>query len=65
MGLEVTPLGLPTAYDEGMCIAVLLPANAKQLNIARGPNRRTVLFDVNVAQIERRPVDPRPEIHVH
>lgn len=65
MGLEVKPLGLPTPYDEGTCIAVLLPANLSQLRIARGPNRGTVLFDVDAPIIQRRPIDPRPEIHVH
>lgn len=47
MGLEVTPLGLPTPYPEGVCIAVRLPVNIKQLRIARGPNRGNVLFDVD------------------
>lgn len=47
MGLEVTPLGLPTPYSEGVCVAVRLPVNLKQLRIARGPNRGTVLFDVD------------------
>ncbi len=58
MGLEVTPLGVPTPYPEGVCIAVLLPANQKQLRIARGPTRGTVLFDVDreVAPV-RLPVD--------
>lgn len=65
MGLEVKPLGLPTAYDEGMCIAVTLPATMSQLRIARGPNRGTVLFEVDAFGGERRPTDPRPEIHVH
>jgi N-acyl-L-homoserine lactone synthetase len=65
MGLEVKPLGLPTAYDEGVCIAVTLPATMAQLRIARGPNRGTVLFEVDAFAGERRPTDPRPEIHVH
>lgn len=47
MGMEVTPLGLPTPYPEGVCIAVRLPVNLKQLRIARGPNRGNVLFDVD------------------
>lgn len=65
MGLEVKPLGLPTTYDEGMCIAVLLPVNVKQLAIARGPNRGTVLFDVGTPATIRPPTTPRPEIHVN
>ncbi|MBP6013266.1 MAG: GNAT family N-acetyltransferase [Alphaproteobacteria bacterium] len=67
MGLEVRPLGLPTAYDEGTCIAVLLPANLKQLRIARGPNRGTVLFDVDPLGRPVPPpaIDPRPPIHAH
>jgi acyl-homoserine lactone synthase len=61
MGLEVTPLGLPTPYPEGICVAVRLPVNLKQLRIARGPNRGNVLFDVDgghpplYAQGEARP----------
>jgi acyl-homoserine lactone synthase len=47
MGLEVTPLGLPTPYPEGVCVAVRLPVNLKQLRIARGPNRGNVLFEVD------------------
>lgn len=65
MGLEVKPLGLPTAYDEGMCIAVLLPVNHKQLSIARGPNRGTVLFEVDAPAPIRPPARPRPDIHVN
>lgn len=65
MGLEVKPLGLPTAYDEGMCIAVQLPVNFKQLNIARGPNRGTVLFEVDAPAAIRPPARPRSDIHVN
>lgn len=65
MGLEVKPLGLPTPYEEGICVAVLLPATVSQLRTARGPNRGTVLFEVDAFEGERRPTDPRPEIHVH
>jgi acyl-homoserine lactone synthase len=63
MGMEVKPLGLPTPYDEGICIAVILPVNAKQLLIARGPNRGAVLFDVALPERDRTPIDPRPVIH--
>ena len=65
MGLEVKPLGLPTPYAEGICVAVMLPATMSQLRIARGPNRGTVLFEIDTFDGERRPTDPRPEIHVH
>ena len=65
MGLDVTPLGLPTAYDEGMCIAVLLPVNVKQLSVARGPNRDAVLFNVGTPAHIQAPAGPRAEIHVN
>lgn len=64
MGLDVRPLGLPTAYDEGMCIAVLLPVNLKQLSIARGPAREAVLFDVGTSYPARAPAIPIAETHI-
>ena len=46
--IEATPLGLPTPYAEGICIACMLPVNLTQLaaaRTARGVNE-TVLFPV-------------------
>jgi acyl-homoserine lactone synthase len=64
MGLEVDPLGAPSRYDEGMCIAVTLPVNVRQLSIARGPSRGTVLFEVPMPGVGRPYAEPRPAIHV-
>ena len=47
-GFSVRPLGLPTDYPEGTCIAVTLPVTTAQLLTARNGKRGRVLFDVEV-----------------
>jgi acyl-homoserine lactone synthase len=68
MGIDVKPLGLPTPYDEGTCIAVTLPVNTQQLVTVRNftgreQHREAVLFDVLLPDPVRQPPYPRPEIH--
>lgn len=67
MGLQVTPLGLPTPYAEGTCVAVTLPVSVDQLLIARGPTRGTVLFDIPVPRAARHPqhVGVQSNVAVH
>lgn len=50
-GFKVRPLGLPTAYDEGTCVAVMLPVTYEQLTIARNNKRGTVLFEVGTRPV--------------
>jgi acyl-homoserine lactone synthase len=47
-GFSVRPLGLPTDYPEGTCIAVTMPVTTEQLVVARNGKRGRVLFDVEV-----------------
>jgi len=44
--IKAVPLGLPTPYEEGICIACLLPVNMAQLAAARAARgvQETVLF---------------------
>ncbi len=44
--IKATPLGLPTPYPEGICIACLLPVSVEQLAAARAARgvRDTVLY---------------------
>jgi acyl-homoserine lactone synthase len=51
-GVEITPLGLPTPYDEGICIACRIPVNLTQLAAARGGRRGSVLFDIDTSPLE-------------
>lgn len=53
--IEVNPLGLPTPYDEGTCIAVYIPVNLQQLSAARGPRRESVLFQIETPPRDRQP----------
>jgi acyl-homoserine lactone synthase len=62
-GVEVRPLGLPTPYDEGTCIACLMPVNLVQLSAARGGKRGSVLFQIDAPVKERQPAYAQPEIH--
>jgi acyl-homoserine lactone synthase len=50
-GVQIRPLGLPTQYDEGICIACIIPVSLAQLAAARGGRRGTVLFDVDAAPV--------------
>lgn len=52
-GIEVNPLGLPTPYDEGTCVACMLPVNLNQLSAARGGKRGSVLFQIEAPEWER------------
>jgi acyl-homoserine lactone synthase len=62
-GIEVKPLGLPTPYDEGTCIACFIPVNLDQLSAARGGNRGNVLFQIEAPVRERAPAYARSEVH--
>ena len=64
-GVKVTPLGLPTPYDEGTCIACFIPVNIDQLSAARGGKRGSVLFPIDAPVRERQPAYARSEVHVH
>ena len=48
--LKAIPLGLPTPYPEGICVACTLPVNEHQLRAARDARgvHQAVLFDVPV-----------------
>jgi len=48
-GVQIKPLGLPTQYDEGICIACMIPVTPAQLTAARGGKRGRILFDVEAA----------------
>lgn len=64
--IEATPLGLPTPYPEGVCIACVMPVNITQLGAvqrARGVSE-TVLFPVKRASRRRDRVDQRTPVHV-
>jgi acyl-homoserine lactone synthase len=49
-GVQIKPLGLPTDYAEGSCIACIIPVSPAQLAAARGGKRGRVLFDVGVPE---------------
>jgi acyl-homoserine lactone synthase len=62
-GIEVKPLGLPTPYDEGTCIACLIPVNLDQLSAARGGKRGSVLFQIDASVRERQPAYARSDAY--
>ena len=63
-GVEATPLGLPTPYPEGTCIAIIMPVSIEQLIAARsGDNRGTVLFDIDTSAHHSAPVYAQPVPH--
>lgn len=53
-GVQIKPLGLPTKYDEGICVACIIPVSPAQLAAARGNKRGPVLFDIDAP---RAPLD--------
>lgn len=55
-GVEINPLGLPTPYDEGICIACIIPVSHAQLAAARGGRRGNVLFNIEMPLLEREPL---------
>ena len=61
--IEVRPLGTPTPYDEGTCIACLLPVNLSQLSAARNGKRGSVLFEIDAPTRHRQPVPARAPIY--
>ncbi len=63
-GVEINPLGLPTAYDEGTCIACIIPVSLQQLAAARGGRRGSVLFDIATPDSARVPVHAESPVHV-
>ncbi len=56
-GVQIKPLGLPTDYDEGSCIACIIPVSPAQLAAAQGGKRGRVLFDVEM------PARPRDDVY--
>lgn len=61
--IDVKPLGLPTPYDEGTCIACRLPVNLTQLSAARGGKRGSVLFHIDAPVRNRQPAYARSDAH--
>jgi len=62
--IDLTPLGLPTPYDEGTCIACYIPVTPRQLGAARGGRRESVLFPISAPVIHREPVTQRTPLYV-
>lgn len=55
MGIHATPIGLPTPYPEGICIACVLPVDHSQLAAARnsrGVTRPVLYPDVGIAAMQ-------------
>ncbi len=63
-GIQIKPLGLPTAYDEGICVACFIPVSASQLAAAQGGKRGRVLFDVEMPAENRNDTHIPPSAHV-
>ncbi|NOT42939.1 MAG: GNAT family N-acetyltransferase [Alphaproteobacteria bacterium] len=63
-GIEIKPLGIPTPYDEGTCIACYMPVNVQQLRAARGGVHDSVLFDIDTSTEGRQPAYVRQDEHV-
>jgi acyl-homoserine lactone synthase len=51
--IEIAPLGLPTPYDEGTCIACRMPVSLRQLGVARAGKRGPVLFPIEAPIFHR------------
>jgi acyl-homoserine lactone synthase len=65
MGIHAAPLGLPTPYPEGICIACVLPVSHEQLAAARNSRgvTRPVLFkEIGIAAAQNTQ-DIRPHTH--
>jgi acyl-homoserine lactone synthase len=64
-GVKATPLSLPTPYDEGTCIAIVMPVSVEQLLAVRGGTRGTLLYAIDTTRARRQPAHMGPEFHVH
>jgi acyl-homoserine lactone synthase len=57
-GVVANPLGLPTPYDEGICVAIVMPVSVEQLLAVRGAARGTLLYAIDTGHAQHR----RPDI---
>jgi acyl-homoserine lactone synthase len=64
-GIDATPLGLPTPYPEGVCIAIVIPISVEQLLAARGNDCGRLLYNINVPSTQRIPVHADAVVHAH
>lgn len=62
--IKAVPLGLPTPYPEGVCIACMLPVDHEQLSAARSARGVTNAVLFPVAGLDPR-MPPRVEVPAH
>jgi acyl-homoserine lactone synthase len=55
-GVDATPLGLPTPYPEGICIAITIPMSIDQLAAARGNDCGKLLYNIDTPVREPAPL---------
>lgn len=64
-GIDATPLGLPTPYPEGTCIAIRIPISLEQLAAARGNDCGNLLYQIDTPPPLRAPLSADATVHAH
>lgn len=64
-GVEATPLGLPTPYPEGECIAITIPISLDQLAAARGNDCGDLLYRIDTSSSRHVPTDAGAMLNAH